>query len=54
MHEHPHERQAMAKVGQQMCREMFSAKTMVDDLERVYDKALSLAAKEVAGGDHTA
>lgn len=40
MHEHPDERQAMAKRGQAMCAEMFSTQAMVQGLEGVY--ALSL------------
>jgi len=43
MAEHPDERRAMAERGQAMCLREFSAQKMVDDLERVYAKALQLA-----------
>lgn len=41
--EHPLERSAMANKGRELCRERFSAKRMVDDLEEVYRRALAAA-----------
>jgi len=43
MFEHPEERKRMGKRGREMCSEMFSTKTMVDDLEEVYQRAIVLA-----------
>jgi len=41
LHDHPKERKAMGKRGRTMCATMFSAQTMVNDLEKVYADALS-------------
>lgn len=43
MIDHPDERTAMAQRGRTMCADMFSVERMLDDLERVYTKALNLA-----------
>ncbi len=40
---HPDERRAMAERGKALCLREFTATKMVDDLERVYAKALQLA-----------
>ena len=45
MTQHPAERRAMAERGREMCREMFSAGRMVEDLERVYERAMELAGR---------
>jgi glycosyltransferase involved in cell wall biosynthesis len=42
---HPAARRAMAERGRDMCRDMFSAERMVDDLERVYDRAMEMAGR---------
>ncbi|MBL4592152.1 MAG: hypothetical protein JKY96_09360, partial [Phycisphaerales bacterium] len=42
LHDHPNERAAMGTRGRAMCATMFSAQTMVNDLEKVYAKALAL------------
>ncbi len=41
--EHPRERQEMALRGREDCRHRFSAQTMVDELEKVYARALELS-----------
>ncbi len=43
MYDHPDERAAMAARGRDLCRERFSAETMVAELEKVYAQALALA-----------
>ncbi len=43
LHDHPAERAAMALRGEQLCRARFSAATMVAELEKVYERALTLA-----------
>jgi glycosyltransferase involved in cell wall biosynthesis len=43
MHDHPEERAAMTARGTALCRDRFSAERMVEELERVYDRALSMA-----------
>jgi glycosyltransferase involved in cell wall biosynthesis len=43
MAEHPDERRAMAERGKDMCVREFSAEKMVDDLERIYVRALHRA-----------
>jgi glycosyltransferase involved in cell wall biosynthesis len=43
LYDHPDERAALAERGREMCRVRFSAKTMVDELEKVYGEALALA-----------
>jgi glycosyltransferase involved in cell wall biosynthesis len=43
MMEHPEERAGMAERGREECRGRFSAERMVDELERVYARALGLA-----------
>ncbi|MFG0286133.1 MAG: glycosyltransferase family 4 protein, partial [Phycisphaerales bacterium JB039] len=48
MAQHPAERRAMAERGREMCREMFSAGRMVEDLERVYERALELAGRRAS------
>ena len=40
MFEHPAERKLMGIRGQAMCAKMFAAQTMVDDLEKVYQRAM--------------
>lgn len=40
---HPREREAMAHRGREECRIAFSAETMVDELEKVYVRALEIA-----------
>jgi len=42
MHDHPQERTIMAERGRAWCASAFSAAKMVEDLERVYDKALGV------------
>jgi glycosyltransferase involved in cell wall biosynthesis len=41
---HPREREAMAARGREECRVAFSAETMVAELEKVYARAIELAA----------
>ncbi|MBS0190107.1 MAG: glycosyltransferase [Phycisphaerales bacterium] len=41
MYDHPDERRAMAERGRDLCRVRFSAQTMVDELEKVYARALA-------------
>lgn len=43
MYDHPDERAAMAARGRDLCRERFSAETMVAELEKVYAQALAMA-----------
>jgi glycosyltransferase involved in cell wall biosynthesis len=43
MHDHPEERAAMTERGRTLCLERFSAERMVEELERVYERALALA-----------
>lgn len=43
MYDEPDERTAMATTGRELCRVRFSAKTMVDELEKVYAQALAMA-----------
>lgn len=43
MYDHPDERAAMASRGRELCRERFSAETMVAELEKVYAQALAMA-----------
>ncbi|MGV6813712.1 MAG: glycosyltransferase [Phycisphaerales bacterium] len=45
MFEHPAESKLMGIRGQAMCSGMFASQTMVDDLEKVYRRAIELAAK---------
>ncbi len=41
MAEHPAERAAMAQRGRELCRDRFSTRRMIDDLQAVYDLVLS-------------
>ncbi len=41
MFEHPEERKLMGIRGRAMCSELFSAQTMVDELEKVYQRAIT-------------
>ena len=43
MYDHPDDRAAMASRGRELCRERFSAETMVAELEKVYAQALAMA-----------
>lgn len=43
MYDHPDERARLAEAGRQMCRVRFSTETMVDELEKVYARAVRLA-----------
>ncbi len=43
MLDHPREKAQLAARGQALCRQAFDTKTMVENLERVYEKALQLA-----------
>lgn len=43
MYDHPDDRAAMASRGRELCRERFSAETMVAELEKVYEHALATA-----------
>jgi glycosyltransferase involved in cell wall biosynthesis len=43
MFDHPAERRGLAEFGREMCRERFSAATMVRELEEVYARALAMA-----------
>jgi len=43
MYEHPAQRELMGTRGQAMCSKMFATQTMVDDLEKVYLRAIERA-----------
>ena len=43
MYDHPDDRAAMASRGRELCRDRFSAETMVAELEKVYEQALAMA-----------
>lgn len=45
LRDHPRQRAEMAVRGREECRETFSAETMVEELEKVYARALELAAE---------
>jgi glycosyltransferase involved in cell wall biosynthesis len=40
MIEHPEERAAMGQRGRELCRQRFAARTMVEQLERIYEDVL--------------
>jgi glycosyltransferase involved in cell wall biosynthesis len=42
MFEHPSDRQTLAMQGRELCRDRFSTRTMVRDLELFYAKAFSM------------